>query len=45
MGALVLAMVLGCSGTQRVIRLDTGEGESLVHIPRTAETEPVNPAG
>ncbi len=41
LGALLLAVLLGCSGPQRFIRLDTGEGEALVHVSRTAGVPPV----
>lgn len=41
LGALLLAVLLGCSGPQRFIRLDTGEREALVHIPRTVAVQPV----
>lgn len=41
LGALLMAVLVGCSGPQRFIRLDTGEGEALVHIPRTTEVRPV----
>ncbi len=40
-GAILLAVLLGCSSTQRVVRLETREGETIVHIPLTAEVEPV----
>lgn len=40
-GALLLAVLLGCSGPQRFIRLDTGEGEALVHLPRSSGVLPV----
>src|SRR3712207_6028413 len=35
--ALLLALCTAC-GTTRVVRLDTGQGEPLLHIPRTDET-------
>ena len=40
--ALLLAVLVGCSATQPVIRVDTGsEGEALIDIPRAATVEPV----
>jgi hypothetical protein len=40
--ALFLAVLVGCSGTPQVVRVETGaEGETLIHIPRTATVEPV----
>jgi hypothetical protein len=39
--ALLLVVLLGCSGPQRFIRLETGEGQALLHLPRTAEVQPV----
>jgi hypothetical protein len=39
---LLLAVMVGCAGTSRVGRVETGAGEqTLVHIPRTATVEPV----
>jgi hypothetical protein len=38
--ALSLALSTACS-TARVVRLDTGQGEPLIHIPRTDEAGPV----
>jgi hypothetical protein len=37
---LSLALSTACS-TTRVVRLDTGQGEPFIHIPRTDEAEPV----
>jgi hypothetical protein len=37
---LVLVLLVGCGGTTRVVRLDTGRGEARVFTPRTA-AEPV----
>ncbi len=40
--ALLLAFIVGCSGTPRIVRVEAGaRGETLVHIPRTAAVEPV----
>ncbi|MFL5344285.1 MAG: hypothetical protein ACJ8AT_05805 [Hyalangium sp.] len=40
--ALFLALLVGCSATPQVVRMETGaEGETLLHIPRTATVEPV----
>jgi hypothetical protein len=40
--ALILAVLVGCSATPRVIRVETGAGgETIVHIPRTDTVEPV----
>jgi len=36
---LLLALATACS-TTRVVRLDTGEGEPVIHIPRTDEAGP-----
>ncbi|XXF76531.1 hypothetical protein P2318_26250 [Myxococcaceae bacterium GXIMD 01537] len=41
MGALLLVVLLGCGGPQRLVRLDTGEGEAIVHVPRVRDVEPV----
>src|SRR5688500_18642265 len=39
---LFLAVMVGCSGTPRVVRVeDTGEGKAVVHIPRTADLRQV----
>ena len=37
---LSLALSAACS-TTHVVRLDTGQGEPLIHTPRTDEAEPV----
>lgn len=37
---LLLALSTACS-TTRVVRLDTGQGQPLIHIPRADETGPV----
>jgi hypothetical protein len=43
--ALLLALMVGCSSTPHVFRVETGAGgETLVHIPRTADVEPVEVA-
>jgi hypothetical protein len=40
--ALFLAVLVGCSTAQPVIRVDAGaEGETLLYIPRAATVEPV----
>jgi hypothetical protein len=40
--ALFLAVLVGCSSTPGVLRVeDTGHGRAVVHIPRTAEPQPV----
>jgi len=39
---LMLAVVVGCVATAPAVRVETGgQGETLVHIPRTATVEPV----
>ncbi|MBZ4416300.1 hypothetical protein [Myxococcus sp. RHSTA-1-4] len=38
---LLGVLLAGCSGTTQVVRLETGQGEPIVHVPRTADTEPV----
>jgi hypothetical protein len=38
--ALLLSLSTACS-TTRVVRLDTGQGEPIVHVPRTDEAGPV----
>ncbi|MDC0710481.1 AHH domain-containing protein [Stigmatella sp. ncwal1] len=43
--ALLIAVLVGCSATQPVIRVDIGaEGETLISIPRAATVEPVEVA-
>lgn len=39
--ALLLAVLLGCTGPQQFVRLDPGESAAILHIPRTAEWQPV----
>ena len=40
--ALFLVLVMGCSSIPRVPRVeDTGQGKAVVHIPRTADLQPV----
>jgi hypothetical protein len=40
--ALFLAVVVGCSATPAVLRVeDTGQGRAVLHIPRAAELPPV----
>ena len=40
--ALILAVLVGCSATSPVVRVESGTGgQTLVHIPRTAAAEPV----
>ncbi|MDY7233256.1 AHH domain-containing protein [Hyalangium rubrum] len=40
--ALILAVLVGCSTTPRVVRVDNGVGgQTTVYIPRTATAEPV----
>jgi hypothetical protein len=39
--ALLMALMVGCSGTPRIVRVEAGEGETLLHIPRTTVVEPV----
>lgn len=34
---LVLVVLPGCSGTNRVVRLDTGWGSPVVHVPRSGQ--------
>ena len=39
---LVWVVLPGCSGTTRVVRLDTGQGSPSVHVPRSGQAaEPV----
>ena len=40
-GALLLALLFGCSGPQRFIHLETGEGKALIHLPRPHGAQPV----
>ena len=43
--ALLLALMVGCSSTPHVFRVEAGaRGETIVHIPRTATVEPVEVA-
>src|SRR6187455_1652517 len=40
--ALFLALVLGCASIPKVpLDEDTGQGQAVVHIPRTADLQPV----
>ena len=40
--ALILAVLVGCSATSPVVRVESGAGgRPLVHLPRTATAEPV----
>jgi hypothetical protein len=39
--ALLLAVMVGCAGTPRAVRVDTEQGKAVIHIPRTAEVQPV----
>ncbi|HEX8703954.1 MAG TPA: hypothetical protein VF815_34300 [Myxococcaceae bacterium] len=40
--ALLLAVMIGCSGTPQVVRVETrADGETLLYIPRTETVEPV----
>ncbi len=40
--ALLLAVVVGCSATPAVLRVeDAGQGRAIIHIPRTADVSPV----
>jgi hypothetical protein len=40
--ALFLVLVLGCASIPRVPRVeDTGQGKAIVHVPRTADLQPV----
>jgi hypothetical protein len=40
--ALFLVLVLGCSSIPKVPRVeDTGQGRAVVHLPRTADVQPV----
>lgn len=45
MGAMLLTLLAACSSTQRFIRLETREGETIDHVPRTTEVEPVKLGG
>jgi hypothetical protein len=38
---LLLAMMVGCASTPRVVTRETGQGKAVIHIPRTAEVQPV----
>ena len=40
-GALLLLALLSACGTTRSVRLDTGQGQPTLHIPRTAGAKPV----
>ncbi|ATB33772.1 AHH domain-containing protein [Melittangium boletus] len=40
-GALLLLALISACGTTRIVRLDTGQGQPTLHIPRTAEAKPV----
>jgi len=40
---LLVGVVLpGCSGTTRVVRLDTGRGSPIVHVPRSGQAAELN---
>jgi len=40
--ALFLAVVVGCSATPAVLRVeDTGQGRAVLHIPRAAQLPPI----
>jgi hypothetical protein len=39
--ALLLLALLSACGSTRLVRLDMGQGQPLIHIPRTGETRPV----
>ncbi|SEU36455.1 AHH domain-containing protein [Stigmatella erecta] len=40
--ALFLALIVGCAGIPRVpLAADTGQGQAVVHVPRTADLQPV----
>ena len=38
---LLLAVMVGCASTPRVVTRETGQGKAVIHIPRTAEVPPV----
>ncbi len=38
---LLLAVMVGCAGTPRVVRVETEQGKAIIHIPRTADVPPV----
>lgn len=40
-GTLLLVLLLGCTSTQPRIRVATGDGDPIIHIPRTAKMESV----
>lgn len=40
-GALLLLALLSACGASRVVRLEVGQGQPLIHIPRTGESRPV----
>jgi hypothetical protein len=39
--ALLLAVMVGCAGTPRVVHVETEQGKAVIHIPRTADVQPV----
>jgi hypothetical protein len=39
--ALLLAVMVGCASTPRVGRVDIEQGQAVIHIPRTADVQPV----
>jgi hypothetical protein len=42
MGLLLLVVVeIGCGSTRSIVRMDTGWGETIVHIPRSTDFKPV----
>src|SRR5688572_10935612 len=38
---LLWVLLAACGGGSRVVRLDTGQGAPVVHVPRTADAAPV----
>jgi hypothetical protein len=38
---LLLAVMVGCSSTQGVVRVEALQGKAVVHVPRTAEVQQV----
>jgi hypothetical protein len=38
---LLLAVMVGCAGTPRVVRVETEQGKAVIHIPRSADVQPV----
>ncbi|WP_240359448.1 hypothetical protein [Pyxidicoccus trucidator] len=39
---LLWVLLAACGGARQVVRLETGEGAPLVHVPRDADAAPVS---